>query len=253
MHRLNNIIITELEPPILVHSKKGENFEMIDRPSYGLSFCLSGQITYIMNNKQYISDPNTAVILPKGTSYTLLRDKEGLFPLLNFQCENYEIDHIIVVHLQNAKSFIQKFEALQKMFLHNTPRLKTLSAFYDLLHSVWESTIPTSPLLQSAIQYIDEHLADPDLSNQFIARQLSISEVYLRKLFNQFYKTSPKQYLLNQRMQRAMYLLLGTTMSITTISQECGFSSLYHFCKTFKQRTGLSPTEYAAKNRFYEI
>ncbi len=253
MHELSDIIITELEPPILVHSKKGETFEMVDRSSYGLSFCLSGQITYIMNNKHYVSTPNTAVILPKGTSYTLLRDKEGLFPLLNFHCENYEIDHIHVITLQNATSYIQKFEALQKMFLYNVSRLKTLSAFYDLLHSVWEATIPTSPLLQSAMQYIDEHLADPDLSNQFIARQLNISEVYLRKLFNQHYKTTPKQYLLNQRMQRAMYLLLGTTMSITAISQECGFSNLYHFCKTFKQRTGLTPTEYAAKNRFYEI
>ncbi len=253
MSELNNIIITALDPPMLVHSKKGETFEMVDRPSYGLSFCINGQITYKMNDKQYISNPNTAVFLPKGATYTLFRDKEGLFPLFNFHCENFDINHIIVINLQNAKSCIQKFEALQKMFLHNTPRLKTLSAFYDLLNSVCEATLPASPLLQSAMQYIDEHISDPDLSNRLIADQLSISEVYLRKLFNQHHKTTPKQYLLNKRMQRAIYLLLSTTLSITAISQECGFSSLYHFCKTFKQRTGMTPTEYAVKNRFYEI
>ncbi len=253
MNVLNDIIITEMDAPMLVHSKKGETFEMIDRPSYGLSFCISGQITYIMNGKQYVSNPDTAVILPKGASYTLLRDKEGLFPLLNFDCSNYESTEIMVINLQSPKSYIQKFDTLQKMFLHNTPRLKLMSTFYDLLNSVCEITALNSPLLQSAIQHIDANISDADLSNQAIAAHLSISEVYLRKLFNQYYKTTPKQYLLNQRMQKAMYLLINTTLSITAISQECGFSNLYHFCKAFKQRTGLTPTEYAAKNRFYEI
>ena len=100
---------------------------------------------------------------------------------------------------------------------------------------------------------MNENLAIPDLSNQSIAAQLSISEVYLRKLFHQHYQTSPRQYLLKQRMQKAMYLLINTTLSITEISVECGFTNLYHFCRTFKQRTGLTPTEYAIKNRFYEI
>ena len=50
-----------------------------------------------------------------------------------------------------------------------------------------------------------------------------------------------------------MHLLISTALSITEISIECGFANLYHFCRTFKQRTGLTPTEYAAKNRFYEI
>ena len=66
-------------------------------------------------------------------------------------------------------------------------------------------------------------------------------------------QTTPRQYLLNQRIQRATYLLINTTLSITDIAGECGFSNLYHFCRTFKQRTGLTPSEYAAKNRFYEI
>ena len=253
MFKLNNIIITDLDIPMLVHSRKGETFEMTDRPSFGLSFCLTGQITYVMDQKSYISHPGTAVILPKGASYTLFRDKEGLFPLFNFDCENYDCPEIQVIDLHNPKSCIQKFDTIQKMVLHGTSRLKILSAFYDLLGSVFEDSLPSSPLLQSAIQYMNENLSRPDLSNQSIAAHFNISEVYLRKLFNLYYKTTPRQYLLNQRIQKAMYLLISTALSITEISIECGFANLYHFCRTFKQRTGLTPTEYAAKNRFYEI
>lgn len=253
MNDLNHIAVTDLDLPILVHSKKGETFEMTHRPCFGLSFCISGQITYIMNGKHYVSNPHTAVILPQDASYILLRDKEGLFPLINFYCENYQSDEIQTISLQNPKVCIQKYDTLQKMFLHNQPRLKILSAFYDLLGSVAEETMPIPVLLQSAVQYIDENIANPELSNQIIANHINISEVYLRKLFNRYYKTTPKQYLLNQRMQRAMHLLLNTTLSITAITQECGFSNLYHFCRAFKQRTGLTPTEYAAQNRLYEI
>lgn len=253
MYDLNNIIITELDPPMLVHSRKGETFKMTDRPSYGLSFCITGQITYVMDHIKYISKPGTAVILPKGASYTLFRDKEGQFPLFNFDCQYYHCPEIQIIDLSNPKACLQKFDTIQKMVLHGKSHLQILSAFYDLLSSICEDSLPFSPLLQTALQYMNENLAIPDLSNQSIAAQLSISEVYLRKLFHQHYQTSPRQYLLKQRMQKAMYLLINTTLSITEISVECGFTNLYHFCRTFKQRTGLTPTEYAIKNRFYEI
>ena len=253
MHDLQNLTITDLAPPILVHSQKGDTFEMTNRPFYGLSFCISGQITYVMNDKHYVSTPNTAVILPMGASYTLLREKEGLFPLFNFSCENYTCTDIQVIPLPNPKACMQKFNTLQKLFLHGASRLKILSGFYDLLDSVCQETMPTSTLLQSAVQYINETISNVSLSNQLIADQFNISEVYLRKLFHQYMQTTPRQYLLNQRIQRATYLLINTTLSITDIAGECGFSNLYHFCRTFKQRTGLTPSEYAAKNRFYEI
>ncbi len=75
----------------------------------------------------------------------------------------------------------------------------------------------------------------------------------MRKLFLKQYKLTPKQYILQMRIQKAKQLLEESPFTVAAISEKCGFSNPYHFSRAFKQRTGLTPTQYAAQNRFYEI
>ena len=80
---LNHIVVTDIETPVVVRSEKGKNFQMKNRRSFGLSLCVSGQITYTMNGKSYKSKPGNVVLLPQGGTYYLYGDKEGLFPVVN--------------------------------------------------------------------------------------------------------------------------------------------------------------------------
>ena len=48
-----NITVTDISGVVTVCSEKGKYDCMIDRKSYGLSFCSEGQITYIQNGKEY--------------------------------------------------------------------------------------------------------------------------------------------------------------------------------------------------------
>ena len=226
---------------------------MKNRSTFGLSLCSSGQITYTMHGRQYISDPTNAVLLPLGGTYSLLGDKEGLFPVINFICSGLHCDGIRVIPLQNPAACLQEFETIQNLFVYNGSRLKLYSTFYGLLDTVLSAAAPRNSPLQPALQYIEEHLSDPELSNTLLAEQLGISEVYLRKLFTQYSGTSPRQYILELRIRKARQLLSNTTSSITAIAETCGFSSLYHFCRVFKDRTDMTPTEYAALNKTYQI
>ena len=47
--------------------------------------------------------------------------------------------------------------------------------------------------------------------------------------------------------------VIGQLRRKLAIAQDCGFSSVYHFCRCFKQRTGKTPTQYAAENKTYQI
>ena len=77
--------------------------------------------------------------------------------------------------------------------------------------------------------------------------------VYLRKLFAAKYNISPKQYILDTRIQKAKHLLTNSPYSITAIGTDCGFSSVYIFSRCFKGRVGLTPSEYAKINRKFEL
>jgi len=78
-----SITVTGIESIVTVSSKQDEIFIMKKRPSYGLSFCLEGQITYLQDGVRYVSDPSCAILLPEGQRYSLHRDKRGRFPLVN--------------------------------------------------------------------------------------------------------------------------------------------------------------------------
>lgn len=77
-----------------------------------------------------------------------------------------------------------------------------------------------------------------------IAEQLNIGYALFRKKFKEFTGLSPKQYLMQLKLNRAKTLLLGTDLPVKSIAFETGYESIYHFSKVFKEKTGLSPTQF---------
>ena len=59
---------------------------------------------------------------------------------------------------------------------------------------------------------------------------------------------SPKQFILELRIQRAKQLLGEVRLKISAIADACGFGDAYHFSQIFKKRTGYTPTEYRERN-----
>ena len=253
MKLFNNIVVTDIEPPFIVHSEKGQRTQMDNRRTFGLSLCTSGQITYTMNGNTQICDQGKAVLLPQGGTYTLFGDKSGLFPVVNFTCQNLNCSEIIVFPLENPQGCLRDFEALKDLFLHNESHLMIYSAFYELLHKVSSENTHTYNPLQSVIHYIENNINDTTLSNTTLSDKLHISEVYLRKLFTTHYKTTPKQFILDIRIKKAKQLLQDTSLPVAAVAEECGFSGVYHFCRMFKQKTGMTPTQYATANKQFKI
>ena len=46
----------------------------------------------------------------------------------------------------------------------------------------------------------------------------------------------------------AKQLLSEGQKKISAIAEECGFSSTYHFCRSFKERVGTTPSEFRSQN-----
>ncbi|MBD0337332.1 MAG: helix-turn-helix transcriptional regulator [Cyanobacteria bacterium Co-bin13] len=104
--------------------------------------------------------------------------------------------------------------------------------------------LPERQLLQ-ILDYIHEHLHQ-EIKLADLAQYLGMSQVHFSHLFKQSVGTSPYQYLLQQRVERAKQLLKQTDQSIVEIALLCGFNSHSHLSRQFRQCTGMTPSAYRA-------
>ena len=252
MEKLKNIVISEITGVITVYSPKGRYEKINNRRCYGLSFCNEGQITYTHNGKSFVSDSNHIIILPEGQSYTLKGDKTGIFPVINFTCSKLLSDTFLLFPTENIDTFMNDFEMIKKLILFPENRTKIISIFYNMIHNlISDSCLPKSVI--PAIKYIEKNYKSQNLTNEILAKECNISEVYLRKLFKKHLNTTPKQYIADIRLQKAKQLLSEGVLKINSISEECGFQSSYNFCRFFKEKTGLTPTVYMKQNKIQKI
>ena len=216
-----------------------------NRTHYGLSFCREGRILYAKDGKEYVSDPNHAILHPAGATYELRVDRPGQFPLINFDCTGLEGCGFIVIPLRNPDPYLRLFAQMQQVALFRQDDLKLLSMCYEILSALAQEQPSTALPLSGILAYMEGHLDDPSLSNEQLAVQSGFSEVYFRRLFTKAYGIPPRQYLLNLRLKKAKQLLTGSSLSVTEISEQCGFTSVYHFSRSFSHRVGMSPSAYA--------
>ena len=104
-------------------------------------------------------------------------------------------------------------------------------------------------LISAVDEYIAEHLTDPDLGLHSIAVHLGADPAHVSRTWKRTKGTGLTRSINLQRIEQAKRLLLDRRNSISSIAFECGFGSIQHFGRVFRQVTGTSPREYRhAKN-----
>ena len=97
--------------------------------------------------------------------------------------------------------------------------------------------------VQLMMQYIHENY-NHEMSLDEIASHIGISKSTALNLFQRFLHTTPVSYLIGYRLQVASWLLKNTNKKVKTIAYESGFRNVDYFCRLFKKRYHLTPSEY---------
>ena len=90
-------------------------------------------------------------------------------------------------------------------------------------------------------RYINENYAQP-ISSKELADKLFLSQGYLARFFKKNYGMSFAEYLAGVRLYHAVEDLTYTSMPITRIAYDNGFSNVAAFNKAFKDKYGDSPS-----------
>ena len=94
-----------------------------------------------------------------------------------------------------------------------------------------------------AKNYIENSL-NQRISVYDVADAVSIHDRYLYSLFIQYEGISPKEYIIKRKIETASDLLENTGLSVMEIAAATGFPDVYSFSRLFKEKTGVSPTQY---------
>ena len=77
-----------------------------------------------------------------------------------------------------------------------------------------------------------------------LAELTNLSPWYLSKTFHTVYRETVQSAGVRTRLARACHLLETTTLSISEISELCGFESCCSFCRLFRARSGMTASDY---------
>ena len=77
-----------------------------------------------------------------------------------------------------------------------------------------------------------------------MAAVLGVSATQLRRICARHLGATPRQLLCNARLQAAALLLHDPGIRVKEIQARVGIADASHFCRDFRDRYGVSPTEY---------
>ena len=92
-------------------------------------------------------------------------------------------------------------------------------------------------------KYIADNLNKPITIDQ-VAAELHVSSSHLSHMFKKIEKCGVIECIHSIRLSKAKDLLRNSTLSVTEIAYEAGFSTIHCFSRWLKKKTGFSPTEY---------
>ncbi len=103
-------------------------------------------------------------------------------------------------------------------------------------------------IIRKAQQYIGAHIREK-LSVPLVARMADVSPSYLTALFHKNLQISPGEYIRRIKLQESKQMIREDNMNFTEIAAALQYSTVHHFSRQFKEKFGITPSEYAKSVR----
>ena len=103
-------------------------------------------------------------------------------------------------------------------------------------------------IIRRAQQFISEHVREK-LTVPLVARHVDVSPSYLTALFRKNLQISPGEYIRRIKLQESKQMIREDNMNFTEIAAALQYSTVHHFSRQFKDKFGITPTEYAKSVR----
>lgn len=175
-------------------------------------------------------------IISEGTAYHLINDsvqtvkKGDLFFIRPNDMHSYSFFHSENFCVRNLGFSTQVLRNVS-LFLEQEEKMD------KLINSEMPSWLSELLLNMSKIENLQE-------SYERMCELAPCSPSHLCRLMKQISGKTPTQYINQERLKYAVYLLAQTDREILDICECCGFSNVSHFYHLFREQFGVSPAKF---------
>ncbi len=262
-----------LNAPFIIRERIIFDFEII--------YIEKGRWKLTIYGKEYICEENSVVFIPPDTPH-IIESVDGISvsqPHIHFDTIYDGFSPYVYVSFKLKKDMTEEEKLMirENILKLPSPMLKVSDIeyfkelFFDVIDTFQkkaslyrlESKAKMLMLLKYLIsentdfEGLEEHQPEPifmiksyidnnfqsDISLEMLEKQFSYNKYHISRLFKKEYNISIIAYLQSLKLKKAEeYLCMG--MSATETSERLSFSSIYSFSRFFKNKTGMSPTEY---------
>lgn len=111
-----------------------------------------------------------------------------------------------------------------------------------------QSVRAENELVRRAQQYISAHIQEK-LTVPLVAHHVDVSPSYLTALFHKNLQISPGEYIRRIKLQQSKQMIREGNLNFTEIAAALRYSTVHHFSRQFKEKFGITPTQYAKSIR----
>lgn len=238
-----------LNPMQFGHEKcePGHFFGPAVRTHWLLHYVISGFGTYEIHGITHQIVPGDLFVIPPyiETYYEASKEHPWNYVWIGFTTQDTLPDFFSkpVIHCPNAGIAFEDMLLCKNM--ENGRSAYLAGCLWKLVSILLEQEHPSSDHIDKALHYMRAEYAN-NISVSDIAQRLNLDRCYFSTLFTRRTGQSPKEYLINLRLTKAIDLMLLHGESPSTAALSVGYTDLYQFSKIFKQKYGMSPRAYIA-------
>lgn len=233
-----------------------------------LIYCVDGKGKYHINGKTYQIQQKQYIFIPPHVPYSFEADIDEPWTIYWLHFSGKLVHSIFTVHISpgiilsdehsRQQVRIELFEEIynsfsmgyiKEYFAYSAMYLYSFLSTFIFQEQFRDIGVPRhKPLSFSmrVIYYLQENI-DRNLTLQDLARYFKYSESHFSALFLKETGTSPINYFIRLKIQKACQYIELTDMKLNEIALRLGFEEQAYFSRVFTKVMGVSPTTYRRK------
>ena len=248
--------------------KSTGKFDNLERPhiqkpgEFGIHYIVTVTGVFRINGQRFPLRHDSVFVTFPNDSYSFLlpgANVSFVYYVLSLQLEDLDslVRDLLDADIRTRQAFYPKrhmrrvFDEVMQYHMSGSPYLGeaakhlVIGILYSLLEVGQEQSTTALAIahIEKAIDWMHENIHE-HVTLKDLCSKLSLTEAHFIRLFRDNRGVPPIKYFTRLKIDAAANHLVETTTPIYEISEIFAFNSPAHFCRTFKQYMGMTPSQY---------